>query len=311
MQTRSTVCAFFLSIPVGIAVPGALALAIEACLYVAAVLEPVRAWLEARFRPPALAAWMTASALVPYCVYAIPTGTFDLGLCIVLGVAAFAVSFWFVVFPRRPAVDVLFVVFVAAVLLSPLFAAIFAPPAPRLALGILGQLAWTRLAFLAALSIARMEVKGVGLLPDRREWAAGFVNFVLFLPVGVLLGWALHFAAFRLKPMPWWQTLGIAAGTFLGMLWVVALREEFFFRGLLQEWLERWLRSGWLGLAAASALFGLVHLTFRDFPNWRFAILAAAAGLFYGRAYQTTRSIRAAMVTHALVNTVWKVLASG
>lgn len=300
--------AYVLSIPAPVAVPTALAVAIELCLYVAAVLEPVRAWLQARLRPPALAAWMTASALLPYCLYSIPAGTFDTRLCIVLAAAAGALSFWYVVFPRRAAVDVLFVVFVAAVLLSPLFAAIYTPPAPRLPLGILGQSAWTRLAFLAALSIARMEVKGVGLWPDRREWAAGFLHFAFFLPVGALLGWAVRFASFHLRPMPWWQMLALAAGTFLGMLWVVALREEFFFRGMLQEWFERWLRSGWLGLAAASVLFGLVHLPFRGFPNWRFALLAAVAGLFYGRAYQATRSVRAAMVTHALVNTTWRIL---
>jgi uncharacterized protein len=57
-------------------------------------------------------------------------------------------------------------------------------------------------------------------------------------------------------------------------------------------------------------LFGLLHLWFRGFPNWRFGILAAAAGLFYGRAYMTTRSVRAAMVTHALVNTAWRVFFS-
>ncbi|HVX67819.1 MAG TPA: CPBP family intramembrane glutamic endopeptidase, partial [Bryobacteraceae bacterium] len=100
---------------------------------------------------------------------------------------------------------------------------------------------------------------------------------------------------------PWWATAAIAAGTFLGMLWVVALREEFFFRGLLQPW---------LGLIATSLLFGSVHLPFRDFPNWRFAVLAAVAGVFYGLAYRSARSVRAAMVTHALVNTAWRVFFS-
>ena len=93
--------------------------------------------------------------------------------------------------------------------------------------------------------------------------------------------------------------------TFLGMLWVVALREEFLFRGLLQEWFD-----SPVGLVMVSLVFGLAHLPFRGFPNWRFAILATVAGLFYGRAYLKTGSIRAAMVAHALTNVTWKVFFS-
>jgi uncharacterized protein len=301
--------AYHLSIPAGVAVPVAAALAIEACLYVVAVLESSRAWLV-RFRPPRLALWMTVSGLIPYCVYAVPAHMFSARSFAALALVAAAVSFWFVVFPRRPLFDLAFLALVAAASISPLFPMIFGKPWPRVPLSILGLLMCTRLAYLAALAVARMEVKGFGFLPNRREWTAGFVNFLLFLPVGAALGLVLRFGAFRLKPMPWWQIALIAAGTFLGMLWFVALREEFFFRGLLQEWMERWLRSGWLGLVAAALLFGLLHLWFRSFPNWRFAILAATAGLFYGRAYMTTRSVRAAMVTHALVNTAWRVFFS-
>jgi hypothetical protein len=57
-------------------------------------------------------------------------------------------------------------------------------------------------------------------------------------------------------------------------------------------------------------LFGLTHLTFHAFPNWRFAMMAAVAGVFYGRAYLNARSVKAAMVTHALVNTAWRVFFS-
>jgi len=49
-----------------------------------------------------------------------------------------------------------------------------------------------------------------------------------------------------------------------------------------------------------------VHLWYRPFPNWRIAILAAVAGVFYGLAYRQARSIRASMVTHALTVTAWR-----
>ena len=109
-------------------------------------------------------------------------------------------------------------------------------------------------------------------------------------------------------PGPWWRTLAVLVGTFCGILWVVALSEEFFFRGVLQQALSRLTKSNVAGLVFASVAFGVVHLPFRHFPNWRFSILAGVAGLFYGIAYMRANSIRAAMVTHALVVTVWRVL---
>jgi membrane protease YdiL (CAAX protease family) len=210
-----------------------------------------------------------------------------------------------VLLPRRRAVDLAFMAVVAAALLGGVFQPIYGQPAPRLKVGVLGELMWTRLAVMGALSIARMEVKGFGLLPARKEWAAGLVNFLLFVPAGVVLGWLLRFAEFHWRPLEWWQTAGLTVLTFLGMLWVVALREEFFFRGVLQEWFD-----SRLGLVGVSVVFGLAHLPFRSFPNWRFAILATAAGLCYGRVYLSTRSVRAAMVTHALVNTMWRMFFS-
>jgi uncharacterized protein len=293
--------ASFLSIPTAIAAPVALAFALEACLYVGAMIGDVRARLEARLRPSRLALGMTLSGVAPYCVYSFACGVFDAQLLIALAAAAAVLSYWFVVFPKGRSSQVLVVAFVAAVLLLPVFPAIYTQPWPKLPLAILGQLMWTRLAVLASLSIAGAKVEGFGFLPTRTEWKTGVLYFLMFLPAGALLGWAVDFASFHLKARPWWETAAIAAATFLGMLWVVALREEFFFRGLLQPW---------MGLVATSLLFGSVHLPFRAFPNWRFAILAAVAGLFYGLAYRSARSVRAAMVTHALVNTAWRVFFS-
>ena len=300
----------FLSIPGPTAAALIAAFVIEACLYVLPGIESARKRLEQRFRRPALAMVMTLSAAVPYCVYSLPCGVFrpsSLGAIVALASAA---SFWYVFFPRRPAIDLAYIALVAAVILFYPFARIYGTPVPRLPLLILGQSMWTRLAILECLSMAHMHPEGFGFLPRRREWFAGVVNFLLFVPAGAVLGWALKLARFHPRQGDWRLTALLAVGTFLGMLWMVALREEFFFRGLVQRWLGRWLKGDWAGLVAASVLFGLLHLGFRGFPNWRFAILAAVAGAFYGRAYLTTRSVRAAMVTHALVNTVWRVFFS-
>ena len=105
-------------------------------------------------------------------------------------------------------------------------------------------------------------------------------------------------------PGPGWEKL--LPLTFFGTLWVLALGEELFFRGLLQQWMSQWLGSEWNGLFATAAIFGSVHLFYNQFPNWRFALLAAVAGVFYGMAFRTGKGIRAAMVTHALTVTTWK-----
>lgn len=297
--------AYLQSIPGWVAAPLIAAFGLEAVLYVTACWETARRMVERRLRGPALAAAMALSGVLPYVIYAAPTGVFRWTALGEVAALAAVVSFWYVALPRRAAVNLAFMALVAAALLAGVFQPLYGQPVPRLKLGILGELMWTRLAVMSVLSIARIEVKGFGFLPARKEWVAGFTNYLLFLPVGAVLGWLLKFAAFHLPPREWWHTIGLALLTFLGMLWVVALREEFFFRGLLQEWLD-----SWTGLMAVSVLFGLVHLPYRGFPNWRFAILAAVAGFFYGRAYLGARSVRAAMVTHALVNTTWKVFFS-
>jgi membrane protease YdiL (CAAX protease family) len=66
-----------------------------------------------------------------------------------------------------------------------------------------------------------------------------------------------------------------------------------------------------VGLFAAAALFGLAHLPFHKFPNWRLGIVAAALGIFCGLSLLRARSVRASMVTHALVATTWRMFFSG
>jgi membrane protease YdiL (CAAX protease family) len=195
-----------------------------------------------------------------------------------------------------------FLAFMAAVVLSGCFKAIYPMPAPRLRLEILGQMMWTRTGVMAMLWFRRAEGIGFGFLPTRKDWSVGLRHYLYFLPVGLPLGLAIGFVRFRPLALSWWQTAGVALGTFLGMLWVVALAEEFFFRGVMQQGLARRFGNP-AAIIVTSIAFGLVHLPFRAFPNWKFALVAAVAGLFYGRAYAQAGGIRAAMIVHALVNT--------
>jgi len=248
--------------------------------------------------------WMlVASFVAPYVVYATATGQFRWWGLVQLAALATALSLWYKILPPVLLADTAFLALAAAVVLRGYFNSIYTSPIAGLHIEILGHLALTRLCAMVMLVERRVADMGFGFLPNLEEWKTGARHFVYFLAAGIPLAWAtrlVHWAPF----MPWWKI----GATFLGMLWVVALSEEFFFRGLLQQWLSDWTGKPALALVCASILFGAAHLGFREFPNWRFALLAAVAGWFYGRAYQQARSIRASMVTHALVVTLWRAL---
>lgn len=291
-------------IPPGIAAPLLAAFLIEGACWVAMAFESVRERLSAA-RPEF---WLIGAGALPYLVYSLPLGLFRLeSLGAILALVAVE-SLWYRILPKHPLTDLGFLALLAAVLLAHWLAPLYLSPLAKPKVGILGDLMWRRTGVLAVLLLRGAPAAGFGFLPRARDWRIGSLAFLWFVPLGVGLTLFTGFARFHPRPGPWWKVSLIAAGTFIGMLWVVALVEEFFFRGLLQHWLTDWTRSATAGLAIASVLFGLVHLPFRPAPNWRFALLAAVAGLFYGWAYRKAGSIRAAMVAHALVNTMWRVL---
>jgi membrane protease YdiL (CAAX protease family) len=287
-------------IPAWAAIPLLAAFLLEYPFYLVAGIEQVRE----RLAGPRLPWLLVASALAPYLLYSLGTGQFHWGALAKLAALAAVVSLWYEVLPRAPAADAGLLCLLAAVLLRKYFDPIYTSPFGGVDVEILGHLMLIHVAAVVLLTVRRVEDTGFGFLPHRRDWAIGLRYFLYFLPVGFPL--ALLLGAFRLAPAPspWWKI----AATFVGVLWVVALSEEFFFRGLLQPWLGAWMGSSEAGIAAAAVLFGAAHLGFRAFPNWRFAIVAAAAGWFYGRACQRAGSIRASMVAHALTVTAWRAL---
>jgi len=59
-------------------------------------------------------------------------------------------------------------------------------------------------------------------------------------------------------------------------------------------------------LLLTAALFGLAHFNKRAvFFNWRYVLLAAVAGIFYGRAWRQDRRVGASAITHATADTIW------
>ena len=285
------------------------AVLVEISFYYSLGSERIRARLET-LAPWVLALGLTAAAVIPYTLAALAFGTFQWRAFAVLTALAAGASFWYVILPHRAVADIFFLIAMAAVWLSKVIPHQYADPYPKLQLTVLGQLMWFRTGLFSMISVRHSRDIGFGFWPRASEWKIGTLYFLALLPVAAGLGWVLGFARPHLR-YHGWERLPIATvGTFFGVLWVLALGEEFFFRGLLQRWLEEWLKNQWAALILASALFGSVHLWFAKFPNWRFAALAGVAGIFYGLAFRQARSIRASMVTHALTVTTWRIFFS-
>jgi membrane protease YdiL (CAAX protease family) len=138
----------------------------------------------------------------------------------------------------------------------------------------------------------RLRWKDVGIGLRETAWCTP-----LALALGLSLGF-LHLHGV-------WPGIGPIAGAWLFTFFFIAVPEELFFRGWLQSLLEK--RLGRYGaLCATACLFGLAHFNKRalDF-NWRYVLLAALAGIFYGRAWRQERRVGASAVTHATVDAIW------
>ena len=256
---------------------------------------------------PFRASLLFASALLPYLIAGITTHNFHITALLTLAAVCFAAAFWYAWIRPAPIVDILFLALLAAVYLGKIFDPIYGQPAAHVPLAILGQLMWIRLNIMAVLSLRGIEEMHLSFVPTWRELRIGALFYLVFLPVAAALAYLVHFAAFRAPELIWWKLALLIVGSFLAWLWVVALFEEFFFRGFLLVTMGRWMKNETAGLIASSIVFGLAHLFFRKFPNWRFAVVAAVAGIFYGLAFLRARSVRAGMVTHALVVVTWRV----
>jgi uncharacterized protein len=144
------------------------------------------------------------------------------------------------------------------------------------------------------------------------DWKIGLREWVFYTPIAIVLGVPMGFLHLHGHvEQPWMLPLAWLF-TFL----LIALPEEIYFRGWMQNLLERKLEhitNGRLGRTASlfltAAIFGLSHFNKRTtFFNWRYVLLAASAGIFYGRAWRAERRIGASAITHATVDTVWGAL---
>lgn len=128
------------------------------------------------------------------------------------------------------------------------------------------------------------------------------VCFAGFAAIAIPLGYGLGFIAWN----PQWRGVWALLFDFATIFLFVALLEELFFRGLLQNLLTGSLRSAYVAQGVAAVIFGLSHIRHAPFPNWRYVILATVAGWFYGLAYRKSGSLIVSATVHALVDTLWR-----
>jgi len=286
------------NLPRAAAIPVLAAFLLEYSFYLLPGFPRLRDQIVDRLPILAYAGLLALSGLLPYLVASLGGG-FDPQAFLRLVIIVCVVSFWYVF--RRPAVssDLAILVLVGAILLAKVFRTIYVFRIEE-RLDILGVVMLYRLFFLAMLTIREVDRTGFTFLPSAREWKIGFLHFAVFAPIGIGIGLATGFIRWE----PTWKSIAFSPLQFIGFLWVVALFEEFLFRGLILQWLEDYLRKPAVALIISSVIFGLAHITFGTFPNWKFVWIASLAGLFYGHAFQKGSGIGAAMVAHALTVTM-------
>lgn len=284
------------------------AFSLEIFFYLASVFEQTRVWFTKIASRVSQATILWLSALAPYVIFSIAAGTFHANAFCLLAVLSGVLAYWYILLPWRPAFDAGFLIIAAAPVILRVFPRIYYSPDGQLRVDVLGHLMWIRLGIAALLVLRSWHPGAFGLWPTNREWRIGLMYYLLVLAPLCVLGIEIRVVEFAPLHAAWWQVIIITIGTFLGILWVVALGEELLFRGVVERaLLDKW-RSPILAILISAVLFGAAHLGFQRFPNWDQALLATVLGLACGLAYARTGSVRSSMVTHACVVTTWRVL---
>jgi CAAX protease family protein len=155
-------------------------------------------------------------------------------------------------------------------------------------------------ALYAFLVVRRLDRVGYDFRVRVRDLVVGLRECSFFAPIAIALGLEIGFIGFHGGTPP---ALSASAALFITFFFV-AIPEELFFRGLLQNLLEP--RIGYPNsLFVAAVIFGLSHFN-KPLPfNWRYVLLGTIAGIFYGRAWRDRRRLLSSATTHTLVDAIW------
>ncbi|HET9741659.1 MAG TPA: type II CAAX endopeptidase family protein [Terriglobales bacterium] len=155
-------------------------------------------------------------------------------------------------------------------------------------------------ALYAYLVVRGLERVGYDFRVRWRDLGIGVRECAFYAPIVISLGIWLRF----LHPHRGVPSVAKVFGALLITFIFVAIPEELFFRGLLQNLLKSRIGHP-LSLFVAAVLFGLSHFNKPGPFNWRYVLLGSIAGIFYGRAWRDRRRILSSATTHTLVDVIW------
>jgi membrane protease YdiL (CAAX protease family) len=238
--------------------------------------------------------------IVPYLIFAIASGHFLWSMCLGMAGIVFAITLLMQFAPSRPGwADIL----VLALLGISVEFHFFDRAWPVAGLSGMPKLLFVDAGLYGYLVLRPIGGIGFDFRFKPSDLFIGLREFLYFTPIAIALGFALRFLHFHQTPG---NPIAFAAGWLFTIVFV-ALPEELFFRGLMLNLLERRVGTQ-RALAISSIVFGLAHFNKRaTWFNWRYVILAAIAGVFYGRAWLARRRLLASSITHATVDTVWSI----
>jgi membrane protease YdiL (CAAX protease family) len=258
--------------------------------------------LRDRLRTRAIRILLPGSLVLAYMMFALPRGDVRLPYALAMLTIPVGLAALFELFP--PAVNALTWQDVVALLIIGLPAEFgwLRPAWPQSGMGSMPKLLLVDAGLYAFLVVRGLEWVGYDFRFRQRDLVVGFREWAFFAPFGIGIGLALRFIFFHGWTASGWT---IAAGWLVTFVFV-AVPEEFYFRGLLQNLLEpRVGRQGALMLAAT--IFGLSHFN-KPLPfAWRYVLLATIAGVFYGRAWREQKRLASSAITHTAVDVVWSV----
>jgi uncharacterized protein len=243
--------------------------------------------------------------LVPYLIFSVPLGEFRWVYAVVLFSIPVAMAALFEFLPPggvRPAADQLCWqdVVALAVVGLPVEFGWMGGSFPHPGLSALPKILLVDSTLYAFLVVRRLERVGYDFRVHFRDVLIGLRECGFFAPIVIVLGIGIGF----IVPHGGMPPASSASAALLITFFFVAIPEELFFRGLLQNLLEK--RIGYLGsLFTTAAIFGFSHFN-KPLPfNWRYVFLATIAGVFYGRAWHDRRRLVPSATTHTLVDVIW------
>ena len=162
------------------------------------------------------------------------------------------------------------------------------------------------LTFFLFLIIAGIKDIGYTWNLNLKDLKIAFLGFLAFGVIALPIAIYTNFISFNPTHLSWERIL-IAL---MVIFFFVAIPEEFFFRGIIQNLLEKSFKNKTkyapaISILITSIIFGLSHFYKYD---WRYVFLAILGGVITGIVYYQTRKITVSAITHLLTDATWSLL---